>query len=365
MPGAKKTDRLSPSAFLDLLAKPLPQAVALAGDSAYEKKRLLQSILERPAEHTTIRPFDSEQSAPSVEELANVSHDLLSVPLFGGRRTVVVIRRGDEFLKKGRAVLMRFLAQQARNSIVIAVNSFEKDAELEAAFAARGVIVACDKPGRRFGSSGEAALEWLTEEARRRSLPTEAGALALLIDLVGDDQERLSEELNKLALAAEGKKLGVALVQSLAAPSAMRSVDELLRPIFRGRAQDALRVLEVILREGLVHWTGRAIRGEESVPVPLLYWIHERVRKILATHEARAVGDQVARQAFAIRSDAQWRMLQSEGRLFTHQRARQALIDLYRAEDALKSGTSGRAVLTELVVRMCAGAGEAQAAGRA
>jgi hypothetical protein len=144
-------------------------------------------------------------------------------------------------------------------------------------------------------------------------------------------------------------------------------VDELLRPVLRGRTQDALRVLEVILREGLVHWTGRSIRGEDSVPVPLLYWIHERLRKIAATHEARAVGEQVARQAFAIRSDAQWRMLQSEARLLGHERAKQALIDLYRAEDALKSGSSGRAVLTELIVRLCAGAGaaERQAAGRA
>src|SRR5262252_4378560 len=129
MPGAKKTtDRLSPSAFLGLLAKPLPQAVALVGDSAYEKKRLLERILERPAEQTAIRTFDSEQSTPTAEELAGVSHDLLSMPLFGGRRTVVVIRRGDDFLKKGRAVLMRFLAQPARNSVVIAANSFEKDA---------------------------------------------------------------------------------------------------------------------------------------------------------------------------------------------------------------------------------------------
>ncbi|MFO0982434.1 MAG: hypothetical protein U1E76_11980 [Planctomycetota bacterium] len=359
MTADKKAARQNRSKLIELLQQHVPQAIALLGDSSYEKERCLQVVLDAAArDRASITSFDAEQTGNDLGPLFN---DLMAAPLFGGKR-LVVMRRADELLKKVRPLLQKFLARPSRNSIVFELKSLDKDAELERALAERGAIIACDKPSRRFGS--EAMLEWLAQEAHQRGLKTEPAALPLLLDLVGDDQARLADELAKLALAtANVKPVSVDLVHKLAAPSAMKSVDELLRAAFRGRTQDALKVLDVILREGMLHWSGRSIRGEDNVTVPFLFWVHDRLRKIAAVHEARAAGEREVRDALSIRSDPQWRMLQSEARQVSEARARAGLLALYRADDALRDGAAGRSVLTELVIALSAGAEQTARAG--
>jgi DNA polymerase-3 subunit delta len=90
-----------------------------------------------------------------------------------------------------------------------------------------------------------------------------------LISSVGDRQQRLLRELEKLALwAGDGAQLSPAEVEALAAPSAERRAWTLADALVAGDAQAATRVYLTLRAQG------------ERVP-GLLYWMTQRVRTAL------------------------------------------------------------------------------------
>src|SRR5262249_55448054 len=85
--------------------------------------------------------------------------------------------------------------------------------------------------------------KWVIARARELGLQLEPDAARALIASVGDRQQRLLRELEKLALWAEpGAQLGAAEVEELAAPSAERRVWTLADALVAGDTQAATRV---------------------------------------------------------------------------------------------------------------------------
>jgi DNA polymerase III subunit delta len=83
---------------------------------------------------------------------------------------------------------------------------------------------------------------WVAAEAARLGLTLESGAAQALIGHVGDRQQRLLRELEKLALEhGDGARLGVEEIDAAAAPSAERQIWGLVDALVARDAQAATR----------------------------------------------------------------------------------------------------------------------------
>jgi DNA polymerase-3 subunit delta len=111
---------------------------------------------------------------------------------------------------------------------------------------------------------------WVAAEAERLDLRLESGAAQALIAAVGDRQQRLVRELEKLALEhGSGARLGVDDVEAAAAPSAERQVWSLVDALVARDAEQAARA-----------YLGLRQQGEAVARlVPL---VARRVREVLA-----------------------------------------------------------------------------------
>jgi DNA polymerase III subunit delta len=125
--------------------------------------------------------------------------------------------------------------------------------------------------------------KWVIARAAELDLKLAPDAAKELIAHVGDRQQRLLRELEKLALAlGPAASVEVTDVQRLAAPSAERRAWTLADALVAGDAQGATRMFLALRAQG------------ERVP-GLLYWMTQRVRTAHAIAEALERGVPVAR----------------------------------------------------------------------
>jgi DNA polymerase-3 subunit delta len=149
--------------------------------------------------------------------------------------------------------------------------------------------------------------KWVMARAGELGIELEPDAARALIRHVGDRQQRLLRELEKLALSVEpGTRLDAATAEELTAPSAERRAWSLADALVAGEAVAATRVYLALRAQG------------ERVP-GLLYWMAQRVR---TAHE------------IALAIDAGEPVAQIKRRLRMPSRAADALI-----ADARRSGT--------------------------
>jgi DNA polymerase-3 subunit delta len=121
--------------------------------------------------------------------------------------------------------------------------------------------------------------KWVIGQAREAGLQLEPDAARALISSVGDRQQRLLRELEKLALwAGDGAQRSAAEVEELAAPSAERRAWTLADALVAGDTQAATRVYLTLRAQG------------ERVP-GLIYWMAQRVRTALEIAQALDRGE--------------------------------------------------------------------------
>ena len=120
--------------------------------------------------------------------------------------------------------------------------------------------------------------KWVATQARELGLQLESGAASALVDHVGERQQRLLRELEKLALGlGPGASVGIQEIEELTAPSAERRAWALADALVAGRGTAATREYLALRSQG------------ERVP-GLLYWMSQRVRTALAAAEALEAG---------------------------------------------------------------------------
>jgi DNA polymerase-3 subunit delta len=121
--------------------------------------------------------------------------------------------------------------------------------------------------------------KWVAARARELGLQLEPDAARALIAQVGDRQQRLLRELEKLALALEsGAQVGAADIESLSAPSAERRAWSLADALVGGDRATAIRTYVALRSQG------------ERLP-GLIYWMALRVRSALEAAEALEAGE--------------------------------------------------------------------------
>jgi len=142
------------------------------------------------------------------------------------------------------------------------------------------------------GAGGDVAAEetvkpwelpkWVIARARELGLQLEPDAARALIAHVGERQQRLLRELEKLQLASgRSGRVEVAEIEAQAAPSAERRAWSLADALVAGDAEAASRFYLALRAQG------------ERVP-GLIYWMSQRVRAAHEIAEALEAGEPVA-----------------------------------------------------------------------
>ena len=172
--------------------------------------------------------------------------------------------------------------------------------------------------------------KWVIGQARERGLQLEPDAARALISSVGDRQQRLLRELEKLALwAGPNAQLGPAEVEELAAPSAERRVWTLADALVAGDAQAATRIYLTLRAQG------ERVAG-------LMYWMAGRVRTALDIAQALDRGEPPAQIKRGLRmpSRAADRLI-ADARSSGSAQLQRALEQLADLELASRGGGSG------------------------
>jgi DNA polymerase-3 subunit delta len=174
--------------------------------------------------------------------------------------------------------------------------------------------------------------KWVNARASELGLTLESEAARTLVQNVGDRQQRLLRELEKLALMnGEGAAISGADVEELTASSAERKAWTLADALLAGDAGAALRVYLALRAQG------------ERVP-GLMYWMSQRLRTAHEVAQAIDAGEPVAQIKRRLRmpSRAADKLIADAQRAGADQ-LREALIQIADLELASRGGGSGGA----------------------
>jgi DNA polymerase-3 subunit delta len=190
--------------------------------------------------------------------------------------------------------------------------------------------------------------KWVIAQARELELQLEPDTARALIAHVGDRQQRLLRELEKLALyAGPGARVDAAMVEELTAPSAEHKAWSLADAIVSGDEQAATRLYLTLRSQG------------ERLP-GLLYWMSQRVRtahEIATALEAGEPASQIKRK-LRMPTKAADRLIKDAGRSGSDnlQRTIEQLAELELASRGGGSGGAGEDTAALLAIHGIAGA---------
>ncbi len=178
--------------------------------------------------------------------------------------------------------------------------------------------------------------KWLVAQAEQLDLQLDPDAAKALIAQVGDRQQRMLRELEKLSLEhGPGAHLGVEEVQEACASSAERKVWTLTDALVAGDRRTATRVLLELRTQG------------ERLPA-MTYTIARKLREALAVSEALASGQSAAQVKKSLRmSPRQATKLVADVERRDPEAFRRALAALADFEIESRGGVGGRGGLGE------------------
>ena len=182
---------------------------------------------------------------------------------------------------------------------------------------------------------------WLRRQARQEGFEMAPEAADLLVQLLGEDFQRLESELEKLILWTwESKTIGVEAVLRLTAEAREHDVFELVGAIASRKKEEALLLLHRLIEGGM----------QELNILSILYW---SIKRLLVLREMLEAGQDFSRALPLVKL---WSFKGKEREVRRY--SREGLIDLLlrlRESDRLlkSSGADARFHLDRLVVDTC------------
>jgi DNA polymerase-3 subunit delta len=307
---------------------PFKPAYLIHGDDhgrIAERRARLRALAEAESGVQGVELFEDEASTPE-----SVAAALNAMTFALGRRFLIVdgVERWKERELESLEAALRSIAPDTTAAFFA-----REDGRLKAPARLREAV-------RKAGGdvSIEASVKpwelpkWVVARAAELDLRLDSEAARALIGHVGDRQQRLLRELEKLALAVEpGASLDAGAVEVLAAPSAERRGWTLADALVAGDAQAATRIYLALRAQG------------ERVP-GLLYWMTQRVRDAHGVAEALDRGEPPAQIKRRLRmpSRAADRLI-ADARRAGAERLERAIEQIADLELASRGGTAGAA----------------------
>lgn len=250
-----------------------PVVSALTG----EERSLKLSVVEAIGK-VALSEGEAPTKFPGKETLwQTVKSELLTVPMWGGKR-VVVIEDANEFLTENRAALEAYCEKPAKKSVLILdLKSLPSNQKIYKIINKTGAVIECSP------LKGPALTRWLQDFAKSEyGKSIAANASALLVELVGMHLGHLEQELGKLAAyVGDSPTIDVDSVRKLVGDWKTETTWFMNDAIRDGRMNDALQALDKLLISG-------------SHPLMLLGGISFTFKKM-------AVGTELSRQGASLK----------------------------------------------------------------
>ncbi len=290
-----------------------------------ERRARLRALAETESGAHGVELFEGEEAAPDVVALA-----LSAMTLVLGRRFIIVdgVERWKE--KELEPVVAALKAMPPETTIAFFAREDSRTkapAALHAAVRKAGGDVSSEDSVKPWELP-----KWAIARARELDLELEPDAARALVRHVGERQQRLLRELEKLALGAEaGARVDTTDVEELTASSAERRSWAVADALVAGDGPAATRAYLALRAQG------------ERVP-SLLYWISQRVRVAHQVADALDAGEPAAQIKRRLRmpSRAADRLI-SDARHTGADKLRRATCEIADLELASRGGASGAA----------------------
>ena len=279
-----------------------PAAVLLLGPEAYERRRIRQALLADFPEDAVARHDLSER------RLAEVVDDARSLSLFANER-LIWVTNAEAALPKGRsedegegqsssgdaAPLVQYMKDPTPGVTLVfeAIRfDFEGDDKRRQDRVRKFYGAIPDVIELRRFSSHEARQEG-ESLARRAGLRVDPDALDLLVEALGADVGRIAVEIEKLALYAAGREIGLDDITALVPDARATTIFALVAALGRRDRGRALEVLDTLTREG------------EYLPLALAF-LSTQFRMALVAREAGLKSSQQVQSHFTRMGVPMW-----------------------------------------------------------
>ena len=239
-----------------------PPAALLLGPEAYERRRIKEALAAQ------YPPDAIAQHDLAEATLAEAVDDARSLSLFASERLIWVVN-SEAALPKGKAaaaeeedgeggsaadagVLKDYLANPTPGVVMVfEASRFDFDGEdkrrqdrVRKFYAAIADVVEL----RRFSTSD--ARREAESLVRAAGFRIDADALDLLVEALGADIARIAVEIEKLALFASGREVGVDDIAALVPDARASNVFALVSAMGRRDRARSLEILDTLVREG-------------------------------------------------------------------------------------------------------------------
>jgi DNA polymerase-3 subunit delta len=225
-----------------------------------ERRARLRAIAESGSGAEGLEVFEGDQSTPEAVAIA------LSAMTFAIGRRFIVVDGVERWKEKDLEPVVGALAAMPPDTTVAFFAREDTRAK-----APKALVEAVKKAGGDV--SAEESVKpwelpkWVVARGRELGVELDTEAARALIRHVGDRQQRLLRELEKIALeAGSGARLDAAEVEELTAASAERKAWSLADALLSGDPKAATRLFVALRAQG------------ERVP-GLLYWMTQRLRQ--------------------------------------------------------------------------------------
>ena len=290
-----------------------------------ERRTRLRTIAEEQSGAQGLELFEGEDSTPDAVAVA-----LAAMTFAFGRRFIVVDgveRWKDKEMDALEAAMASMPPDTTLTFFAREDGRIKAPPRLHAAVTAAGGDISAEESVKPWELP-----KWVIAQARGLGLTLDPEAARALVAHVGDRQQRLTRELEKLALGlGPGAMIDADTVDELTAASAERRVWSLADALVAGDAEAATRLYLALRNQG------------ERVP-GMIYWISQRVRAALGVAQAVQDGEPVAQIKRGLRmpSRAADRLI-ADARRSGAEKLRAALEEIADLELASRGGGSGGA----------------------
>ena len=317
----------------------------VVGAEGFLRRKAIEAIIAAVGADDAAGDMSVERLDGAAVKLAEVLDAARSLPLFlpvaDGPARVILVNPFDPGDASAGKLLEEYLASPVDATCLIfegaSVDNRRVGVKLLDAQATR---VACDPPGRESD-----VRRWIESSAEARGFRFDPEAIAYLLEMVGMDLQRLSQEMDKVSLyAGERNTMDARDLEALLGRSREHSVFELTDALADSRREAAVTVLNRLLDD-----------GEE--PVRILAMVSWIIRQLIIAQDlaARGCPERELLQKLGGRWDQRKQIL-GRARRCDADVLEGLLLGCAQADAAVKTQRTagGRGVLEGLCRRVCA-----------
>jgi DNA polymerase III subunit delta len=237
----------------------------LMGSDRPKIARAVRRLRDRLGDDSTEHLNAREAGGPDVVAACN------AMGLFVAEGRLVIVNEVERWKAADVKEVVAYLTAPAPGTVLALVaEELKSDSALAKAVAKAGQVLAYDVPKRKLP-------DWVAEQFARNGAKADGDACRALIDIVGDDLDELTSEVEKLATWAGGEPITERDVELLAAGRAetaifaltdawgrrdvgavLRSAEEIMERSHRARSSELMRIIG-----SLVNHVGRVRRCQK------------------------------------------------------------------------------------------------------